>query len=74
MELHVHVVLTLGRVSKKVVRHEEQILLGKMAYKLPVIGRFWWWLVHVVAPLLLHILWLPILRASVAVEKNTRKY
>jgi hypothetical protein len=68
VDMHLHVVLTMG-VSGHVVQHEEQLLLDKMAAQVPVVGRLWWWIVHVVAPLLLHTLWLPILRMAVAESK-----
>lgn len=65
IHVHVHVVLTVS-ASGRVMRHEEQMLVGKMVAQLPIIGPLWWWGVHVVAPCLLHTLWLPILRAAVA--------
>lgn len=69
IDMHLHVVLTMDNRSGHVERHEEQLLVGKMVAQVPILGRLWWWSVHVLTPLLLHTLWLPVVRMAVADSK-----
>ncbi len=63
--MHVHVLLDVQGQSApgtwQVVRHEEQILLEKIMVQLPG----WRVLFYLLTPLVLRLLWLPVLNAAV---------